>query len=156
MRRQSFCSWAVGRWARGLAMKHNAGGIANIVQCDYVPYERRKEVLRLADCALITLENYAAGVMSPSKLHGSLAMGLPILYVGPRSTNVDEAIERFGCGVSLRPGDTAGMVEFIRSLSADKVLHEKLRDAARRAYEQAYCDRQTLGQFDALPIWTPR
>ena len=125
-------------------------GIGNILFCDYVPFERRREVLQIADCALITLENYAAGVMSPSKLHGNLAMRLPILYVGPQATNVDEAIARFSCGVSLRPGNSGGMVSFIRSLMADRALQEDFRAAARAAYEQAYCDRQTLGQFDEL------
>ena len=53
------------------------------------------------------------GVMSPSKLHSNLAMGLPILYVGPEGGNVDEAIRRFGCGVSLRPGQTQEVADFI-------------------------------------------
>ena len=32
--------------------------------------------------------------MSPSKLHANLAAGLPVLYVGPEGSNVDEAIKR--------------------------------------------------------------
>jgi hypothetical protein len=47
------------------------------------------------------------GVMSPSKLH-SVAAGLPILYIGLPGGNVHEAIERSGCGISLRHGDVDG------------------------------------------------
>ena len=43
--------------------------------------------------ALITLDERSIGVMSPSKLHANLAAGLPVVYVGPQGSNVDEAIE---------------------------------------------------------------
>ena len=45
-----------------------------------------------ADLALITLDDRGLGVMSPSKLHANLAAGLPVVYVGPEGSNVDEAI----------------------------------------------------------------
>jgi glycosyltransferase involved in cell wall biosynthesis len=125
-------------------------GLSNIVINDYVPKEQTPAVMGVADCALITLENYAAGVMSPSKLHSNLAMGLPIIYIGPRATNVDDAIQHFGCGASIRPGDASGVVQFIRALAQDRNSLEALRRRARIAFEQAYCDLQTLPQFDAM------
>ena len=71
-----------------------------------------------ADAALITLDERSLGVMSPSKLHANLAAGLPVLYVGPAGSNVDEAIARFGCGASLREGDVDGLVAAVRALAA--------------------------------------
>lgn len=124
--------------------------LSNIVLHDYVTKEQTPAVMALADCALITLENYAAGVMSPSKLHSNLAMGLPILYIGPRMSNVDEAIERFACGASVRPGDADAAAQFLRSLMRDRDLHARFRGRAREAFEQAYCDERTLPRFDAL------
>jgi hypothetical protein len=103
-----------------------------------------------ADAALITLRDEALGVMSPSKLHSNLAMGLPILYVGPAESNVDEAVTRFGCGASFRNGDVDGLVGFIRRLAANPERHQHMRRAARQGFEQAYCDQSTLPRFDAL------
>jgi hypothetical protein len=103
-----------------------------------------------ADAALVTLREEALGVMSPSKLHANLAMSLPVIYVGPVASNVDEAIARFGCGISLRSGDVEGLVGFIRRLIADASLHRDLRCRARQAFEEAYCDARTLPQFDRL------
>ena len=103
-----------------------------------------------ADCALITLEDLMLGVMSPSKLHANLAMSLPVIYVGPRRSNVDEAIERFGCGVSLRPGDAEGLVFIVRELMKNREKHIELRQRARKAFEEAYCDFRTLPQFDRV------
>jgi colanic acid biosynthesis glycosyl transferase WcaI len=133
-----------------IAEQASRRGLSNIVLHDYVAKEQTPAVMASADCALITLEEYAAGVMSPSKLHSNLAMGLPILYIGPRKSNVDEAIERFDCGASLRPGDADAAVEFVRSMISDREQHAQLRKRARDAFEQAYCDERTLPRFDAL------
>ena len=50
------------------------------------------------------------GVMSPSKLHSNLAMSLPVIYIGPVKSNVDDAIQRFDFGVSIRHGDVDCLV----------------------------------------------
>jgi hypothetical protein len=77
-------------------------------------------------------------------------MGLPILYVGPETSNVDEAIRNHGCGVSLRHGDVAGMTTFIGGLMNDAAARAAMGRKARAAFDQAYCDVRTLPQFDAL------
>jgi colanic acid biosynthesis glycosyl transferase WcaI len=122
----------------------------NIIMRGYVPKEQTPAVMAAADCALITLRDGILGVMSPSKLHANLAMGLPVVYVGPRTSNVDDAIGRFGCGVSLRHGDAAGLAAYVRALMGDRARHAQQRDAARRAFDEAYCDRRTLEQFDGV------
>ena len=133
-----------------LASEQRRRNLANITFEDYVPKEQTPRVMQEAGCALITLEEQMLGVMSPSKLHSNLAMGLPILYVGPAGGNVDEAIERFGCGISLRPGQAQEMAGFIRELMRDPAHHARLRCRARDAFEQAYSDRRTLPRFDAV------
>lgn len=117
---------------------------------DYVASDEVPSVLASAGCALITMNENALGVISPSKLHASLAMGLPILYVGPAGGNVDEAIQRFGVGVSLRHDDVDGIVDFLRKIAQEREFRRALGRNARTAFEQAYCDKQTLPQFDEL------
>jgi UDP:flavonoid glycosyltransferase YjiC (YdhE family) len=70
--------------------------------------------------------------------------------VGPRHSNVDEAIGRFGCGLSLRPGQAKEMAQYIRTLIYDANIRTELSKMARQAFEQAYCDTQTLREFDRL------
>ena len=112
----------------------------------YVPKEETPAVMAGADGALITLDERSLGVMSPSKLHANLAAGLPILYVGPSGSNVDEAITASGCGRSLREGDVDGLVDAVRGLRDDP----KARARARQAFEDRYCDEATLPRFDAI------
>jgi hypothetical protein len=99
-----------------------------------------------AHLALITLHDHSLGVMSPSKLHANLAAGLPVLYVGPAGSNVDEAIVTHGAGRSLREGDVDGVVQAVRELRGD----DGARARARQAFEVAYCDDATLPAFDRV------
>ena len=85
--------------------------------------------------ALIMLDDRALGLMSPSKLHANLAAGLPILYVGPAGSNVDEAIGH-GFGCSVRHGDVDGLVAAVRGLRDDPGAAER----ARAAFDDAYSD----------------
>ena len=124
--------------------------IENVRFRGYVPKEKTPAVLAGADCALISLDDRSIGIMSPSKMNGSLAMGLPVLYAGPTGTNVDQAITEYACGFSLRQGDVAGLVDAIRRLRAHPDLATALSKNARRAFEESYSDRSALPRFDSL------
>jgi glycosyltransferase involved in cell wall biosynthesis len=121
-------------------------GADNVVLHDYLPWAEVHEVMAGADGALITLDDRSLGIISPSKLHANLAAGLPVLYVGPAGSNVDEAIQRFGCGTSLRNGDVDGLVAAVRGLRDGS----EQRARARGAFEAAYTDAVNLPRWDAL------
>lgn len=125
-------------------------GLKNVFLEGYVAKADTPSVLACAEAALITLRDSMLGVMSPSKLHAALAMGLPILYLGPPGGNVDEAIQKHGCGVSLRHGEVAGAVSFIRRLRSEAAFRRELGVRARRAFEADYSDAQCLPRFDAI------
>ena len=124
--------------------------LENVAIHGYVAKGNTPALMMGAKCALITLRDDALGVMSPSKMHSNLAMGLPIIYVGPERSNVDDAIKRFGCGISLRHGQDAELAAFVRHMIADPEAHRELRDRARRAFDEAYSDACTLPQFDSI------
>lgn len=128
----------------------SAGAGAPIVLRGYLEKSAMPSVLAGARATLITLDDEALGLMSPSKMHASLAMGRPIVYVGPEGSNVDAAIDEFDCGFSLRHGDVDGLVAAITSLREDDELHARLSANARRAFDEAYSDTVTLPAFDAV------
>ncbi len=132
------------------ALMAQTAHIDNIVLHPYVDKEDTPSVLAGADTSLICLEDAALGVMSPSKLHGSLGMGVPITYVGPATSNVDEAIDRYACGISVRPGDPEALVAAIRRWRDDPASLAAASANARQAFEEAYCDDATLPRWDDL------
>jgi glycosyltransferase involved in cell wall biosynthesis len=138
------------RWEQLAGLAATEGAADRILQRDYVRRDRMPQVMADAGAALIILGDEALGLMSPSKLHANLAAGLPILYVGPEGSNVDTAIARYGCGVSIRHGDAEGLAAAVCRLRDDDRWRAQLSAAARRAFEDAYCDRATLPQWDAV------
>lgn len=128
----------------------SGGKGAPIVLRGYLDRSAMPGVLAGARAALITLDDDALGLMSPSKMHASLAMGRPIVYVGPVGSNVDAAIEQFDCGFSLRHGDVDGLVAAIAALRDDDALHARLSANARRAFDEAFSDTVTLPAFDRV------
>ncbi|MEL7482803.1 MAG: glycosyltransferase family 4 protein [Planctomycetota bacterium] len=125
-------------------------GLTNVIVHSYVPKSETPAVMAAAACSLITLRDNMLGVMSPSKLHSNLAMRLPILYVGPETSNVDDAITNFGCGRRFAIGDAETLATSIRGLASDTSRHERMRIAARRAFDEAYNDRAVMPQFDRV------
>ncbi|MFL6205839.1 MAG: glycosyltransferase family 4 protein [Acidimicrobiales bacterium] len=133
------------RWA-DLEDEVAASGLRNVVLRGYVPKEDTPGVMAGAHLALITLDDRSLGVMSPSKLHANLAAGLPVVYVGPEGSNVDEAIQRYGVGRSVRHGDVKAFIGAVRELLGD----EAARQRARRAFEEHYSDVAVLPAFDRV------
>jgi glycosyltransferase involved in cell wall biosynthesis len=125
-------------------------GATNVRFRDYVPKELTPAVLAGAGATLISLDDRSIGIMSPCKMNGSLAMGVPIVYAGPEGTNVDHAITTFDCGWSLRQGDIDGLVEAIRRLRDDAEVRRDRARNARRAFEASFSDEHALPRFDEL------
>jgi glycosyltransferase involved in cell wall biosynthesis len=124
-------------------------GLENVIQQGHV-WETRLAVLNSANLALVTLSDEALGMMCPSKLHAYLAMSLPVIYVGPAGSNVDEAIEKYACGVSIRCGDVDQLTTFCRAAVSDPSMLADLRRCAREAFESEFCDVRVLPRFVAL------
>lgn len=113
----------------------------------FVPEAERNRLLNRANLGLITLADSAVGIMSPSKIHAKLANGLPILYVGPKGSNVDEAISEFDCGYSARHGSPESIVAFVEQLIQNRDRECQLRANAAKAYEARYSASAALPHF---------
>jgi colanic acid biosynthesis glycosyl transferase WcaI len=139
-----------GKWWDWLRARQGRDDLPHWEVQPYVPKSERPALLAHANVALITLRPTSRGVMSPSKLHSNLAAGLPILYVGPPDTNVDECVRRFHCGTSVRNGDAAGAAEFIYGILASPSRLAAMSANARAAFEAAYNDARAFPLFDAV------
>jgi colanic acid biosynthesis glycosyl transferase WcaI len=140
----------VGGGPRWEELRQRTAHLPNVVMHPYVDKDVTPSVLAGADTSLISLEDRALGVMSPSKLHGSLGMGIPITYVGPAGSNISEAIDRYGCGVAVRHGDVDGLVAAIRRWREHPETRDAAAERARQAFVESYSDQATLPLWDDL------
>lgn len=84
-----------------------------------VPLDELPALLISADAHLITLRSEFSGIVLPSKVYACIASGRPIIYVGPKSSDV-----HFLCSeqvpqayVQIEPGDVTGFVASLEKLA---------------------------------------
>ncbi len=131
-------------WIKEQIEKKN---LKNIKMHGYVSHEELLERLSKAHLGLITLRNDCAGIMSPSKLYSYLAMGLPVLYLGPCKSNVDMAILTGHCGFSLNSNSSEELISKIRGVLDDPFSLVELSENAKAVFSLRYTDKICLSLF---------
>jgi glycosyltransferase involved in cell wall biosynthesis len=94
----------------------------------YAPKSQLREHLASGDVHLMSLDPAWQGLMVPSKLQASFAMGRPVLFVGERDNETAQWIEASRGGWIVAPGDA-------RALSA--AIHEAMDPQERWRRGQA-------------------
>ena len=100
----------------------------------YLPAAEFSALLRWADFGLVALESSCLGLMSPSKLHAWLAVGKPIIYIGPPGSNVSETLDAFACGFSVDPAQSDSFQAVAEGLTNGDVL-EKMHIQCQLAWK---------------------
>jgi len=90
-------------------------GLDNVTLRDFIPKAQTRIALGASDLGLITLRDSMAGLVTPSKMYGCLAMAVPILYVGPHLSEVARVIQAADCGRTFSRGDAVGVAEYLIS-----------------------------------------
>ena len=111
------------------------------------PYFRsqQEQVLNDCDMAVVSLraDMYGRGV--PSKSYNILAAGKPILYIGPKSSEIGLMVEQEGVGYAFTNEDHQGIVKLLQSLSIEQLSGMGLK--ARNLAENKYAEPTILNKF---------
>jgi len=125
--------------------------LSNIHFHGYVSHSNLLIWLTKAHLGLVTLRNDCAGIMSPSKICSYLAMGLPLLYIGPKHTNVDDAICNYNCGYSFSNKDRDySLITFLRKCLTDPNLLISLSDNAIHSFSKYYSSAVCLDSINSI------
>jgi glycosyltransferase involved in cell wall biosynthesis len=82
----------------------------------YQPLTDLKYSLSAADVHLVTLGTDAVGIVHPSKVYGALAVGKPILLLGPLESHVGDLLREADIGWQIDHGDIEGAAGLLRRL----------------------------------------
>jgi glycosyltransferase involved in cell wall biosynthesis len=120
----------------------------NVLSLPYQPLEQTRYSLSAADVHLVTLGDEVVGIVHPCKVYGALALGRPILYVGPHPSHVSDLIDEHRVGWSIDHGDVE---EAIRTIDAIRQTPpEELREMGQRALRliaERFDERQMIDEF---------
>ena len=94
------------------------------------PRERLGEALSLPDLHLVTLRNGCEQLVFPSKLYGIVAVGRPVLFIGPPDSEIAALVKSEGFGFVVSREESAAAATAIRRLRADVAEQAALSRAA--------------------------
>lgn len=88
------------------------------------------------------------GLGVPSKFYNTLAAGKPILFIGPKGSEIAEVVREYRIGYCFEPGDDERIVAFIRSLSRqNKAMFQAMGERSRDVAEKVFGKEEILHQF---------
>jgi glycosyltransferase involved in cell wall biosynthesis len=108
-----------------------AGG--NIISLPYQPRAELQNSLSAADVHVVTVGDAVPGIVHPSKVYGAMAVGRPILLVGPPQNHVADILAEHDIGWHVRHGDVDAAERVLLEIAAMPV--EELEEKGRRAYD---------------------
>lgn len=122
--------------------------LANIKTLPYQPLNKIKYSLSAADIHLVALGNAMVGIAHPCKGYGALAVGRPILLLGPKDSHVGEIIDHYDVGYQVDHDQVQQAVDIIRRiLREDPARLAALRENALHAVEATFNHRRLINQF---------
>ncbi|AFZ02028.1 glycosyltransferase family 4 protein [Calothrix sp. PCC 6303] len=101
----------------------------------FLPYQDKHVLpysLTACDLSLVTVDERTENLVTPSKLYSALASERPIAAICCQDSYLRELIQEADCGVAFENGDSSGLSQFIRLLSRDRQLAERMGKSGRQ------------------------
>jgi colanic acid biosynthesis glycosyl transferase WcaI len=96
----------------------DAESAPNILSLPYQERSMLRHSLSAADVHLVSIGNAMPGIVHPSKIYGAMAVGRPILLLGPEGNPVADLLSCADIGWRVSHGDVDGAECVLRAISA--------------------------------------
>ena len=106
----------------------------------YAPAAQLREHLCSSDVHLISMDSRWEGMLLPSKLQASMAVGKPVIFVGSETQDIARWLLESGAGWVVAEGDVEGLQRAVSEANDPSVRAERAERAF--AYGQQRFDRQ--------------
>jgi glycosyltransferase involved in cell wall biosynthesis len=113
-------------------------GLTNVVTLPYQPLEVLPDSLSAADVHLVAMGNDMVGIVHPCKIYGAMAVGRPVLALGPRRSHIADLVLDHRIGWHVEHGDVEGVA---RALHEVATLERSELDAMGRRARRVMTDR---------------
>lgn len=116
----------------------------------FLPYQDKQVLpysLTACDLSLVSVDAITEGLVVPSKLYSALASGRPIAVICSQSSYLREMVADANCGSTFENGDGQGLAQFIRFLSRDPQIGERMGKAGRQYLRSHFTPRVISQQY---------
>jgi len=122
----------------------------NITFVDFVPESLLEDHLNAADIHMISLNKGWNGLVVPSKFFGSLAMGKPILYVGPEDSSIASVLKEHTIGFYLDEICLEDIAIKLDHLSTNSDEINLLQKNAFNLYKNSFSKKIIVDKWDIV------
>jgi hypothetical protein len=117
--------------------------LENVLSLPYQPRTELATSLSAADVHVVSLGDDFAGIVHPCKIYGAMAVGRPILYLGPAHSHLADIVSKYGIGWRVGHGDTTHAVEVLRNLLKTplrelQAIGQSAREAVVRDFQASF------------------
>jgi colanic acid biosynthesis glycosyl transferase WcaI len=115
-RRFVFCFVGAGEQMDKVKSEARVRGLSNVLTLSYVPRSALAGSLSAADGHLVVMGDAFVGIVHPCKVYNVLALGIPLLFVGPADSHVSDIYVRSEGRIDagfVRHGDVQGIVNWL-------------------------------------------
>jgi glycosyltransferase involved in cell wall biosynthesis len=130
-----------------------------------VPLYKLRELLKTGDIHIICQMPGTEGLLVPSKIYSTLAVGRPSLFFGPHNCEVGQIIRDSRSGFVIEPGDVDSALNALRRLTCSEALRWEMGQNAKEYYDYYFGRQKSVakivsiiervasdGQLASLPI----
>lgn len=120
----------------------------NIQMLPYQPLSDIRYSLSAADVHLVALGEAMSGIIHPCKIYGAMAVGRPILYLGPNDSFIMDILSQYSLGWHVQHGavdDAERVIREIERLPADQLSSMGIQ--ARQVVSERFGKNNLCGQF---------
>jgi glycosyltransferase involved in cell wall biosynthesis len=113
----------------------------------YQATEDLRYSLSAGDIHLVTLRSEMEGLSVPSKVYGIMAVGRPVVFIGPDGSEVACLIRESGCGEVFSPQESEKTACAILDLARDCNHRARLGLAGRHYFENSLDKQFAIQRF---------
>lgn len=115
--------------------EHN---LKNIVCLPYQPLEELSASLSAADLHAVVMGEPFVGIVHPCKIYNILAIGAPVLYIGPEPSHLTEILSAGNIAhIEVRHGQTARLVEQLKAFRENGQMAGRAVAPSYQSYSQS-------------------
>jgi colanic acid biosynthesis glycosyl transferase WcaI len=140
-----------GHHVEALKSEAKSLGIADLFQ--FQPYQAREflsQSLSVPDLHWLSLRPELEGLIVPSKFYGIAAVGRPVINVGAQDGEVASLISRYQCGVTIQPGDGAGMATAIERFMNEPAKVQACGQNGRQMLVDHFSKDRAMARWESL------
>lgn len=117
-----FCFQGGGSELAKVRQRVAAEKLPNVACLPYQPVEKLSAALSAADMHVVVMGNPFVGTIHPCKIYNALAVGAPILYLGPQASHVTDILEsaKTAAHISVRHGAAQELVAAVLARSRSR------------------------------------